>query len=230
MSMLIAPYFYAVMASPITTSYRAEARNLKGELVYTETHEAKMNKNKEIQSVTTLYLSPEGEIIARLESDFSKSLTAPEHLFTDLRDQTKQGVRIIDDQFVMYRSKSDSPEQTKNISRNKFKEGLVVGCQGLHYYLQKNLDTLKTLDSIKVKLLIPGRLDHYSFLLSRDGETSEGYIQLRLRVENWFLRLFAPSFSMIYDPKSGNLLEYTGITHIKDSKGKLQKVKIQYIY
>ena len=64
--------------------------------VYTEKHTA-IYKNGKLQTSMNDYFDLEGNKIAELNSDYSKSLMMPTYLFRDLRTGTKEGERCVPD-------------------------------------------------------------------------------------------------------------------------------------
>ena len=53
---------------------------------------------------------------------------------------------------------------------------------------------------------------------------------IRLEIDNWFLRLFAPHVDAEYEMSTGHLLRYDGISNLSDASGALKKVIVTYSY
>ena len=51
-----------------------------------------------------------------------------------------------------------------------------------------------------------------------------------LKLANWFLGVFAPELQLTYDKKNKKLLQYQGVSNIKDDSGSNQDVTIRYQY
>ena len=81
----------------------------------------------------------------------------------------------------------------------------------------------------KIKLLIPGKLDYFSFRLRHMKET-EKHITLKADIDSIWLRLFAPSMTMIYEKATGHMVKYEGISNLLDDEGEVQNVIIDYVY
>jgi hypothetical protein len=62
------------------------------------------------------------------------------------------------------------------------------------------------------------------------GEEAGQYVSLKVDIQNPFLRLFAPSLKIQYDPKTRHLLKYEGLSNIPNDNGKIQNVTITYDY
>jgi hypothetical protein len=76
---------------------------------------------------------------------------------------------------------------------------------------------------------LPSRLDQYEFRIRKrkiNGDT----LYIRLEIDNWLLRMFAPHVDAEYDLKTRHLLRYEGISNLEDAAGKHKKVSITYSY
>lgn len=210
--------------------YSSVAKSLSGEIVYKESHEALFSTPSKIKEAKTLYLFPDGRKMAELKSNFEKLVTAPEYEFTDFRDNSSHGLELRDDAFVLWKKDAGKPREEKSFPKKKFDtDTLVVGCQGLHYYLITNLESVKERKTIPVKYLIPGKLDYFSFTLKYEGE-NEDTVHLSLKIDSLFLRIFTSSLNLKYSKKDRRLLEYSGLSNIPGPTGELQNVTIAYDY
>lgn len=208
--------------------YNGEARNSDGSIAYLEKHKVNYSKTGDVLNSQTEYLRASGEVIGRLNSDFSRSITAPTYTFEDLRDGSSHGLEFDGQNYVLWRAKKDGKKENKTYKTEQFKkEDLVVGCQGLHYYLIKNLDALRQRKDVHVKYLIPGKLDYYSFILNVDNETND-HINLSVKVQNIFLRAFVSTLKLSYRKKDNRLTNYSGLSNISTDSGHMQNVNIAY--
>ena len=210
--------------------YEGLAKNSEGELVYKEIHNAVFNKDGKIVSSETKYYGPDKKSIGHLKSDFRDNLTTPSYLFKNFQKGEENGLTQNKDSWTLFRTERDKEKETKVIKSDFDKDAMIVGCQGLHYYLKTNIRNidLKKLDK-EVKFLIPGSLDYYTFDLKYVSET-EDTVTLKMNVSSIILRIFAPSLDMVYDKKTGNLLRYEGFSNITDKDGDIQNVTITYNY
>lgn len=215
-------------ASESIERYRGEARGKNGELIYIEKHEVVL-LNGRVSKATTQYFDDRDKLIGILSSDFSKSLTSPEYVFEDKRHGDFHGIRIKDGQLFMF-NREDGKEESRALDQATNSNELFVGCQGLHYYLRDHMDSVRAQRNLPVKFLIPGNLDYYNFIMNYEEESKDGAVDFEIKIENWFLRLFAPSLNVTYDPKTGRLVRYKGLSNIKNARGKLQNVEITYFY
>jgi hypothetical protein len=197
-----------------------------GQLVYTERHEVEENAQGEVVKALTTYVDPNGKTLATLSSDFSQSVSNATHETHDLQHNRRYGVKWSEGKSYMW-NLEDGKEETKEITRNYAKGKLIVGGQGLHYYMRKRLDEFKKKE-VPIAILIPGQLDYYSFLVSYAGEEN-GLSKYVMKAQSRLLRLFAPKLEVWYSP-DGKLQRYRGLSNIPDAKGGKQSVEITYQY
>lgn len=210
-------------------AYRGIAFDEAGKRVYEEEHRVEFDASGSPLRARTLYKDLEANPIAVLESDFKNSLTAPDYVFKDFVRDSEHGVRWQNQQLVLF-SKAASKDEVSTILKQAFDSStLLVGGQGLHYYLAKHLDQLKPNEITKVALLIPASLDVYQFRMKIEGQSTHEK-HLHLDIDNFFLRIFAPSLKLSYAKESKNLNKYFGLSNILTPEGELQSVTIDYEY
>jgi hypothetical protein len=210
-------------------TYTGVAQRSDGTVAYKEHHRARFDANGRIIEASTDYVGSDGEVIARLNSDFTASLTAPSHTYEFLRSGAANGIRVTDEGFLLFNQKPGEAEEQRMASGFS-DDALVVGCQGLHYYLRENLPTLVERGKIPIKFLIPGKLKVYDFEMLYAGTNAAGHVNIDIVIKNRLLRLVAPSLNVVYDSNSRDLLSYQGLSNIKDEQGKPQTVTIEYDY
>ncbi len=209
--------------------YWGIAKDKKGHIVYKEYHLVELSQDGQVLKAQTQYKDDKDNLIALLSSDFSRSLTAPVYDFKDLRIEELHGVRYEGEEIVLYKKSKNKNEEIKKLGKEKDENILVVGCQGLHYYLQDNLNQVRNKKNIPLKFLIPGDLDSYHFKMETK-EDQAGLLNMEIKVSTLFLRLFAPKLIVQYNPETKKLVKYEGLSNIKDARGRLQNVTIEYIY
>ena len=213
-----------VRAEARTEIYWGEARDEGGNLLYTEKHEVTY-EDERISSSLTTYLDPSGGEFARLQSDYSMNALMPTYAFEDARRGLREGLRFEGGQYSIFHEEPKAGEKTKALADTTD----VYSCQGWHYYLVSNLDRVESGDDLIVRLILPNRLQPYTFKIMSLG--SEGdTIRVKVRISNWLFSLFVPELEAIYDKKHRRLIEYYGVSNIVDAEGKLQKVHITYQY
>lgn len=227
MKMLFLGLIISFISYGKTQVYTGEAFE-DGKLVYKEKHEVDIKDGVVLSSMTT-YFDPNDKIIAKLTNSFTRSLNLPANEMVDERQKSIHGVRYAGDNPVMYSQEKNKKELTKKINLDDFKERLVVAGQGLHYYLLAHIKEIIGKKILKLKFLIPGRLDAYDFDL-KVSKVEEGKAYIEVEIHNWFLKLFAPKLKMVYHIEKKQLLKYEGLSNLKSSDDKMMNVQIIYRY
>lgn len=210
-----------------TTSIYTGVATKNGKTVYIEKHEVVENDKGAVLKAKTTYSDPENKVIATLTSDFNLSITNAEHEMHDLRSERRYGVRWENGQAYMWDKKADKKEEREKIDKDFADGKLIIGGQGLHYYMRSRLNEF-TKKEIAIAILIPGKLDWYSFLVTPAGE-EKGLLKFVMKTQSALLRLFAPKLEVWYSPE-GKLMRYRGLSNLSDDKGNNQNVEITYTY
>ena len=208
-------------ASPEVVRFQGVARSRDGGVAYVEEHEVRLS-NGQVVSAETRYRAPDGRPIARLVSAYEPGSFAPDYEFQDLRTGLRELVRKAPDGVRL-----QDGDRAKVLP---FPEDVpLVAGQGLDRYARAHLDRLARGEVLKVSLALPGRLDAYGFQL-RGERLPGGLVRVRFEPTSFVLRLLAPSLVGEYDPGSGRLVRYAGVSNVAAEDGSSQQVEISYSY
>ena len=222
--------FTSITFADYTEKYKGIATNDKNEIIYIENHEATFFDNKKIKSAKTVYVNTKGKKIAELTSDFSKNLSAPTYKYTDFRHKTGHGIAYKDGKLQLIDYQKDGSSKTKFLNKKFSSNSIIVGGQGMHYYLRENFNKLKDKKDVTVIFLTPGNLDYYNFLLNYIGVNKKGLVELDIKISNLILRMFVSKLELQYEPKTKRLIQYKGLSNLSDDNDKMQAVTIKYKY
>lgn len=226
--------FLIVVAPQIVQALRIEEfsgiAKINEKVAYTEKHRVEYFDDGKIQNAETRYESPEGKLIALLKSDFSQSVTVPDHVVEDFRSGNVQGLRRENGKIVLFDKEKNKSERTRVLVDKDAEKRILVGCQGLNYYLLSRLDGTDTIQSLPLRFLIPGELDYFDFDMKEIPQSNKNLAEFEISVKSWFLRIFAPKLLVKYDRKTKRLIWYQGLSNIKNDKGENQSVTIEYLY
>lgn len=222
-------FLFKIVFGNIVETYDGEAR-WDDKLVYTEKHTVVYTDSKKPQKAMTQYFNPDGKLIAELNSDFSKSITSPEHTFQDFRSGHRHGIRLEGDKVVLFKQDKGELEVTKALNPAENANRTYFGCQGLHYFLREKMDEVNGKKELPIVFITPGNLDNYNFELEYVGEKPGGLIDYEIEIDNFFLRIFAPKLKVTYDKNLKRIVYYKGISNLLTDKGDNQKVIITYKY
>jgi hypothetical protein len=202
-----------------------KAYNSNGELEYIEHHRLRLGGDR-IVSIRTVFLSADFHKIGELVSDFSHGPQFGSYQFSDSRAQYRDGARVTTDRITLYCRKSHGSDiETKSLPMHADQ---IVG-QGFNLFIESRLDDLARGEEFRMKLVLPSKLDQYDVCI-RKSKIEGDVLHIRVEMDNWFLKLFAPRIDAEYDLKQRRLLRYNGISLIADSNGKHVPVSIAYEY
>jgi hypothetical protein len=210
-----------------TLEYHGTAR-VGDRIAYREHHRVETDDAGKLVRAKTLYSTEQGKPIAELDSDFRESLAVPSHTIQDFRTGNVEGLRREGTKVLMFDRPSGQPERTRALTDLDIEKRLLVGCQGLNYYLLDQLDNLSSKVEVPLRFLIPGKLDYYDFKMQKTDETQAGLVEFEITLENWLLKLFAPNLLVKYDKKAKRIAWYRGLSNLKAEDGNHQVVTITY--
>jgi hypothetical protein len=201
------------------------ARNEAGQIEYVEKHVVIYRENR-VHSSRTTYFDPQNRLIGELQSDYSEGYQFGSYDFVDLRGGLKNGAKVEGDLVRMYTQKDGGRAvETKVIPRVS---NQIVG-QGFHHFIVNNLEAIAAGKMLHVRMVLPAQLDDFKFRIRR-SKIEEDVISIRLEIDHWFLRLFAPHVDTDYHLPSKRLLRYEGLSNLKDPSGAYKVVTISYEY
>lgn len=202
-----------------------KAVNADGELEFLEEHIVKY-ENDRIANIKTIFYDAGLKKIGEQVSDFSQGPQFGSYDFKDERLQYHDGARVMSDQILIYCK--ETPEDGTKRKYLRKDSNQIVG-QGFHQFILANLDSLVGGAIISAKLILPAQMDQFDIRIYK-RKIENGRIQIRIELDNWFLRLFTPHVEAEYDLSSRRLLSYRGLSMISDLSGKTVEVEVFYDY
>ncbi|MEN9723872.1 MAG: hypothetical protein RJB38_1858 [Pseudomonadota bacterium] len=208
--------------------YTGIARDRQGKLLYREKHEVEY-LDQQVKKAVSEYLSPDGNLVARLKSEFpSPTSFLPKYQFENLQAQIQEGVDCCSGSSLeVYHSRKGKTERT----RLDFAPNWVSG-QGFHYLARERLGEVARGEGQEFKFLIPSKMSAYNFRIRSGGKdpTNLNYQKVLLEIDQWFFRLFAPKIIATYDTKTKRLMKYQGPSNLEATNGDVPEVTIDYTY
>ena len=174
-----------------------------GELRYREIHQCSIDGDRCVVE----YEDPTGELIARKVVDYQTSLHSPSLEVQDLRQGTTISVA------------GDSSEE-------------VVIDAGFDHYVRLRWDDLLSGTTVRFPFLVVGREKPLKMTASK-MEPEACPVQrvcFRVALDNWLLGKVLTPIRLEYDGDSRRLLQFKGLSNIRDVDGKSQMVRIDYRY
>ena len=165
-------------------------------------------------SGTTKYVTPTGQPIAERKFDFSADRYLPIYSLDQSTPEYHEGITRIDKSKVDLFMIRDGNRQSASLDRVKD----MVGDCGAQAYVVDHLDELQAGTMLHFTLAVAGRVDSFALRASKVGDAQvDGRSGMRVRIElDSLLRLMLPPLELTIDPRSKQLLEYAGISNLKD--------------
>lgn len=212
-------------AVPGRFELRGSASDAKsGKPVYTEIHRLDRDERGFDRKIETDYVTPAGETIARIRSDFAKDPHAPDTEFEDLRFGIKQKA-VLDPatrKLQITRTQKDSTKEVTLEAKGDF----IVG-QGFNNYVKTRFAELEAGRKMLLRFAVLEELDDFAFQALKQSASGER-ATFALSLDSWLLRQFVNSIQVSYDRKDKNLLRYEGLSNLLDEKQKGWAVVIDY--
>ncbi len=172
-------------------------------LRYLEVHECVENG----EECVVEYRYPGGDVFARKRVDYRRSMQSPGLQIEDLR----AGETVVID--------------------SVFDDDVVVDA-GFDHYVRLRWDDLSSGDEVKFPFLVVGRDKPLNMRaqLEEKVKCPQSRLCLSITLDNWLLSALVSPIRLEYDQDSRRLLQFKGVSNIRDDEGKSQQVKIQYRY
>jgi hypothetical protein len=206
-------------------TFVGKAVNEKGILEYVEYHTVKYENGK-VSGSQTIYYDANNTKIGELISEYSFGPRFGSYDFRDIRAQYQDGAEVSQDRIWLYRKQN--PEDDIDETYLPKAADQIVG-QGFHQFIADNLERVSQGEVFHIRLVLPSRLDQYEFRI-RKRKIKGDTLYIRLEIDNWILRLFAPHIDVEYDLRTRYLLRYEGISNLEDASGNHKNVTITYSY
>ncbi len=209
------------MAPGIPTAGAAELQHFtatahdvqSGKVLYTEQYDVQVDNNRWV-SGTTRYVLPSGKQLAERKFDFAIDRYVPVLSLDQTDPNYHEGISRIDKDKVEAYQAHDGQRETASLDRAK---DVVADC-GSQVYVADHLDDLQAGRSLHFTLIVPGRLDSFKLRATKTKDVDiDGHHAIRIRIElDSMLSLVLPPIELTIDPPTRRILEYTGITTVKD--------------
>jgi hypothetical protein len=196
-----------------------------GRYAFTEIIEQRLAGGQWVGGGTT-YFDPDGREIGRKTLDFSRDPFVPVYRL-DLSDGYAEAITDNGATIAMER-RLPGAQPGRDTER---KEGLLTADAGLPRLLRAHFAALARGEVLKFRVVAPSRLETFKFRARQVEDVQfEGKPARQVRVDmDSMLSLFAGPLHFTFDPESGKLLEFRGMTNVRNpATGDPFKVRISY--
>ena len=197
-----------------TRRFTGSAHDLKtGRVVYTESYEIQV-ENGRWMSGTTRYFLPSGAAIGERKFDFAADRYMPIYTLDQSNVEYQEAITRIDAKHVYVSMLRDGQRQSASLARV---QNMVADC-GSQPYVVDHLDQLEAGATLHFTLAVPGKTDSFRLRARKLAFVDvNGRRAMRVRIElDSLLRWILPPLELTIDMDSKQMLEYSGITNLKD--------------
>lgn len=185
-----------------------------GALQYTELHQEVYRHGRLARSEVS-YRALDGSPLGSKSVDYLADRLIPSFRTEMIRAGTVEATRLDGARIDMLRIRGvGKPEERSTVRR----EGLMTADAGFHCLIQDWLPALLAGETVNFRVAAAVRLDTYRFQVRKVGDTvvaGRKAVILKAELASW-LRYLAPDLTLIYDPATGDLLEFSGISNVID--------------
>lgn len=202
-------------------AYAAGSRTL----IYSEHHQ-EWWKGGRIMRDTVTYRDADGSIIGEKHVDFRNGEIAPEFLLRNIRTGHSEGASAGRSKLeVKFRASQSAPVKVEAL---ELPEGAIVDA-GFDRFVENNWDALMRGDAFVRPFLVPSRLEFIDFRIRRvDNGGDAGRATFEMAIASALLRFFAPAILVVYGTRQRSLLEYDGVSNIRNEQGENLDVEIVF--
>lgn len=218
----------ACAASETVAVWVGYAYDLKSsDLLYTENHERVLRDGRMVTG-RVVYKDSGGVVIAEKDLAFEPVSVAPAFELADQRSGYVEGMRRDGERLeAYYRAATGEPLRSKALPE----DARIVADAGFDRYIEENWDAFLAGETRRIDFLVPSRLDSLRFRVARhaEGETAgRPTVTLRMQPDSAVLRAFVDPIDVVYDRETRALLEYRGLSNLKDSRGRNYTARIVF--
>ncbi|QQQ00852.1 hypothetical protein [Lysobacter enzymogenes] len=211
------------VARAATDYYEGEAFSPDdGRLLYHERHWAQRQAGS--MRRITLFACPDGRPFARRILREGAGAAAPDFDFEDARDGYREGLRSEGGKRVAYTQAPGARERSAVV---QVPQGGVADA-GFDARMRELWPQLAAGRAANVAFLIPSRLAFYDFHVEPERpQPNPTQLRVRLRMDAWYA-FVAPDIRLVYDTADRRLAEFSGLSTIRDDRGRYRKVRISF--
>jgi hypothetical protein len=196
-----------------------------GEIAYREEHW--IRDEGQSQRRLVLYRCPDGTPFARKTVEGKAGSSMPDFEMVDGRNGYREGVRQRNGRReVFFQERADVPEKAGPLPPV---QNAVIDA-GFDAYVRNKWTELDNDYALRIPFLIPERLGYVDVKLAGTGssvENGEAVRKLRMSLDAWY-SFVAPTLILTYTEKDQRLRRFEGISNVRDTGGKNQRVRIEF--
>ena len=209
-----------------STPYNGIAKNISTlNMLYEEVHNEIFTADKH-NKTETMFLDENKKIIASRTLDFSDSKISPKYSLEDYRTGGYEAVTVQNGAFlIQYKENSNSETISKLL--NVPDPAVVDG--GFNYFVKAKWNQLMSGETVNFNYISTARQEYYRFQITIENSTiSSNTVNMKMEPTNYFLRALLDPIYITYNKNTRRIVQYSGISNIKDNEGKAQMAVLTY--
>ncbi len=214
-----------VAAETVVKTKRGYAEDSdSGALIYIEEHEQTVEDGVTTRQIIR-YRDPDGEVFAEKNLDFRQDLRRPLFTLEDRRRNYREGLRFTDDGLEVF-CFEEGEERAKPVKKKVF-----VADAGFDRIIETDWDTLISGKTLKFDFLVPSEEGTIKFRLKKTDELSlKGVdaVEFTMAPANGLIRWLVDPIKVVYDIEEKALLQYSGISNLRDADMNNYNVMIRF--
>lgn len=194
-------------------------------LLYSEHHQEWWKEGRILRDTVT-YRDANGNIIGEKHVDFRTRESAPGFLLRNIRTGHSEGAAAASEGLeVSFRRNQGAPLKKEALD---LPEDAIVDA-GFDRFVEINWEALMRGETFVRPFLVPSQLQFIDFRIRRVDDGSEPErATFEMAIDSALLRLFAPAITVVYDARERTLLEYDGVSNIRNGSGENLDVEIRF--
>ncbi|MDD2565065.1 MAG: hypothetical protein PHU27_12700 [Salinivirgaceae bacterium] len=210
------------------TSFNGFAKEVSThKLLYEEVHTEIYSADKH-NKTETKFLDENKKIIASRILDFSNSMISPQYSLEDHRTGAYEAVTNRSGKFlIQYKENRDAETISESITVPD--PAVVDG--GFNYFVKSKWNQLMQGETVGFNYISTARQEYYRFQLTIDKSSSNrssNLVLVKMEPTNYFLRALLDPIYITYNKNTRRIVQYSGISNIKDKEGKTQVAVLTY--
>lgn len=227
--MCLSAFHFSTVANASCTQqeFTGKAYDLKtNELLYQEQH-LRIFINHQLTRDQVEYRDIKNKVFAVKRVIYNLEKSHPNFKLIDKRSQYIEMAELNNQKTIIgYQApgKSNITQTKLNLPEN------AVHDAGFNEIVQKNWLNLQNGKSIPMQFLAPSRASYLGFLITPHKPATPGKLLVSLTATNKVFQWVIGQIDLVYDTNTQQLMQFKGLTNIKDVDKKNYRARIEYVY
>jgi hypothetical protein len=196
------------------------------QLLYQEKH-LRLFKNDQLLRDHVEYRDPQNKVFAIKWVLYHGNLSHPSFKLIDQRSKYIEAAEVNNQKTIVnYQvpGKSSITQTTLTVPDH------AVHDAGFNEVVKKNWANLQNSKTIPMQFLAPSRASYLGFVITPAKQQTPGKLLVSLNATNKVFKWAIGQIDLVYDAQSQQLLQFNGLTNIKNNDKKNYRARIDYVH